>query len=299
MFERERIRGIVPPVATPLTSDGGLDETGLRRLIDRLIDAGCHAMFMLGGTGEGLYLPDSVYEQAIAVSVDAVAGRVPVLVGVSDTSTPRVIERGKLAARLGADVLIANPPCMGQRPASVVYEHYVRLAGETGMPTMVYNVPPAIPTDVTVETLARLAEVDGIIGMKDSASYTHLTRVLAATRGTGFRVLCGVENFFVASMMAGAVGGTLASANVGPDLSVNTYAACLAGDWVRAQAMQDQLSEFVEIAYHHNWTQVCKHALNLLGISSSDMCTLPLPALTEDEKLAVRQWLNRYQLLAG
>ena len=298
MFERERIRGIIPPLATPLTQDGELDESGLRRLIGRLIDAGCHGIFMLGGTGEGLYLTDRVYVRAIEVSVDEVAGRVPLLVGVSDTSTPRAVERGKLAARLGADVLIANPPVIGQKPESVVYEHYVRLAGETGAPTMVYNVPPGIPTDVTVETLARLAEVDGIVGMKDSASYTHLTRVLAATKGTGFRVLCGVENFFVASMMAGAVGGTLASANLNPALSVETYDACLSGDWPHAQSMQERLSEFVEIAYHHNWTLLCKYALSVMGVCSTDASTLPMPALSQAQKEIVRQWLAEQGLLS-
>ena len=298
MIDRERIRGIIPPLSTPLTREGDLDEAGTRRLIRKLIDAGCHGMFILGGTGEGLYLTDRVYARAIEVSVDEVAGRVPVLVGVSDTSTARVVDRGRLAARLGADVLIANPPCIGQRPPPVVYEHYVRLTGETGMPTMVYNVPPGIPTDVAVETLAELAEQDGIIGMKDSASYTHLCRVLAATKGTGFRVLCGVENFFVAAMMAGAVGGTLASANVNPELSVTTYDTCISGNWTQAQQMQELLSEFVEIAYHHNWTLVCKHALSLTGICSSDACVFPAPALSEDEKDIVRQWLTRHQLLA-
>jgi len=297
MFDRERIQGVIPPLATPLTQDGSLDEPGLRRLIGRLLDAGCHGMFMLGGTGEGLYLTDAAYTRTIEVSVDEVAGRVPVLVGISDTSTSRSVERGKLAARLGADVLIANPPCIGQKPADVVYEHYMRLAGETGAPIMVYNVPPGIPTDVTVETLAKLAEQDGIIGMKDSASYGHLSRVLAATKGTGFRMLCGVENFFVPSMRAGAVGGTLASANVDPQLSVKTYNACVSGDWDQAQQLQYLLSEFVEIAYHNNWTLVCKHALSLLGVCESDTSELPATALTSEQKKVVREWLVQHQLL--
>ena len=296
MFNRELIRGVIPPLATPLTSDGAVDERGLRLLIRRLLHAGCHGMFILGGTGEGIFVTDTVYEKAIEVAVDEVAGCVPVLVGVSDSSTGRAIARGRLAARLGADVLISNPPYMGQMSPPVVYDHFVRLAGETEMPVMLYNVPPSIPTNITVETVARLAEHENIIGMKDSASYTHLTRVLQATRGTGFRVLCGVENFFMASMLAGAVGGTLASANVWPEISVRTYETCLSGDWISAQQAQDELSIFIGIAYRLNWVLVCKYALSLMGVCG-ETTVWPADKLTEEDKLTVQKWLVGHNLI--
>ena len=296
MFDRELIRGVIPPLATPLTPDGALDERGLRRLIRKLLRAGCHGLFMLGGTGEGIFVTDLVYEKTIDVTMDEVAGSAPVLVGVSDSSTGRAIARGRLAARLGADVLISNPPYMGQMSPPVVYDHFVRLAGETEMPVMLYNVPPSIPTNITVETVARLAEHENIIGMKDSASYTHLTRVLQATQGAGFRVLCGVENFFMASMLAGSVGGTLASANVWPEISVRAYETCLSGNWVSAQEAQDKLSIFIEIAYRLNWVLVCKYALSLMDVCGETVAR-PANELTKEDKLTVKKWLAEHNLI--
>jgi len=296
MFDRERIRGIIPPLATPLTPDEKLDEQGLRRLIRKLLDAGCHGMFVLGGTGEGIYLTDEVQVCTIEVTVDKVAGRVPVIAGVSDVSARRAVVRGRQAAQLGADVLISVPPYQRPMEPQEVYDYFIAIVEETGMPTMLYNVPPYVRTNITVDTIARLAEHEGIVGMKDSADFTHLASVAIHTKGTGFRLLCGLEFNFVPGMMMGSVGGTLAAANIWPEIMVEAYDACVVGDWERGRKVQETLTRFVEPAFEVPWTATCKYALSLQGICDPTVMR-PERTLTEDEKQFVGNWLTKFGLI--
>ena len=296
MFDRKRIRGIIPPLATPLTPDEKLDEHGLRQLIRKLLDAGCHGMFILGGTGEGIYLTDEVQARTIQATVEEVAGRVPVIAGVSDVSAGRAIVRGRQAAQLGADVLISVPPYQALMAPQEVEDYFIALAEGTSMPTMLYNVPPWVRTYMMVDTIARLAEHEGIIGMKDSDEFVHVASVALATKGTGFRLLCGTELNFVPGMMMGCVGGTLAAANIWPEIMVEAYDVCAASDWERAREMQETLMRFMEPLYVVPWTAGCKYALSLQGICSPTVMR-PARTLTEDQKQSVRSWLTEYNLI--
>lgn len=296
MLDLDRIRGIIPPVATPLTPEEKLDEPALRRQIRRLLDAGCHGMFMLGGTGEGIYLTDAVQEGVVAVTADEVAGRVPVIACVSDVSPARAILRGQRARDLGADALVSTAPYQRPMRPAEVYDFYVRLAEGTGMPTMLYNVPQVVQTNITPETIARLAEHEGIVGMKDSAGFAHLTSVAIHTRGTTFRLLCGTEFDFVPAMMIGAVGGTLAVANIWPELMVEAYDVCVAGEWHRGGQIQEKVSRFSGPAFQMPWLALCKYSLSLLGICG-ETCARPTIPLTNDQKARVRAWLAGYNLV--
>jgi 4-hydroxy-tetrahydrodipicolinate synthase len=296
MIERQRISGIIPPVATPLTPEEDLDEPGLRRLIRKLVDAGCHGLFVLGGTGEGVYLTEAVRAQTIEVTVEEAAGRLPVIVDTSDVSVKRAVSRGQQAARLGADVLISTPPFQRPMEPPEVYDYFVALAEESGMPTMLYNVPPLTGTHVPVATIVRLAQHQGIVGMKNSAEFTHLAQVAVHTRGTGFRLLCGVELFFLPAMMMGAVGGTLGLANLWPELCVQAYEVGILGDWKRAQKTQNTLLRFAELAFRLPWVPVVKHALSLIGVCGPTVMR-PARTLSETEQGLVRDWLIEYGLL--
>jgi len=296
VFDRERIRGIIPPLATPLTKEEELDESGLRRLICKLLDAGCEGVFVLGGTGEGIYLTDKVQARMIEVTVDEVAGRVPVIAGVSDMSVKRAVVRGRQAARLGADVLISTAPYQLEMEPQEVYDYFVALAEETDMPTMLYNVPPWVRTNITVDTIVRLAEHNGIVGMKDSADFTHLTEVLLHTRGTGFRLLCGMELNFVPAMMMGAIGGTLAVANLWPDLCIEAYEAGLSGNDEKARNLHLKLSQFMQPVFKVPWGAACKYGLSLMGICGPTQMR-PQLGLTEAQARVVEEWLKQYDLI--
>lgn len=297
MFDVKRLEGIIPPLATPLTEDEELDESGLRRLIRRVLEAGCHGVFILGGTGEGIYLSDQVQTRTIGVTVDEVAGRVPVIVGVSDVSVKRSVIRGKEAAQLGAEVLISVPPYQRLMEPQEVYDYYISLAEGTGMPTMLYNVPPDVRTDISVETIARLAEHSRIVGMKDSADFGHLASVAFHTKGTSFRLLCGVEHNLVPAIMVGAVGGTMAKGNLWPRLCIDTYNAAVANNWEESRAMQEKLTRFAGRMSGAPWVALCKYALNLMGICGATVMR-PQRALDEREQRLAKSWLGEYGLIA-
>lgn len=296
MIERQSISGIIPPVATPLTPEEDLDVPGLRRLISKLVDAGCHGLFVLGGTGEGVYLTEAVRAQTIEVTVEEAAGRLPVIVDTSDVSVKRAVSRGQQAARLGADVLISTPPFQRPMEPEEIYDYFVALAEETGMPTMLYNVPPLTGTHVPVGTIVRLTRHEGIVGMKDSAEFTHLAHVAVQTRGTGFRLLCGVETYFLPAMMMGAVGGTLGLANVWPELCVRAYKIGILGDWEEAAQTQDTLFRFSQLAFRLPWVPVVKYALSLLGICGPTVVR-PARMLSGTEQSLVHNWLVEHGLL--
>jgi len=296
MFDRNRIRGIIPPLSTPLTPEERLDEAGLRRLIRKLLKVGIHGMFILGGTGEGIYVTNDVQKRTIEVTVDEVAGRVPVLAGVSELSIARAIEKGRQAAASGADVLISMVPYQRPMTQEAVYDYFRALAEGTSTPVMLYNIPYAVPTNIKEDTIAKLAEHELIVGMKDSDTLSHVTRALMLTAGRAFRLLCGIEHDLLAGMMVGAVGGTLATANVWPELTVEAYAACAAGDWPRALGWQKKINEFTEVAYQVPFITACKYALSLQGIYGPAVAS-PGGTLTDPEKQIVKDWLVRYNLL--
>jgi len=296
LFDRQRIRGIIPPLVTPLTPDEKLDEAGLRRLIRKLLNAGIHGIFILGGTGEGVYVTDEVQRRAIEVTADEVAGRAPVLAGVTDLSIARAIEKGRAAAQRGADVLISMAPFFRPATQEALYDYFRALAEGTGAPVMLYNIPYAVPTNIKEETIARLAEHELIIGMKDSDNLTHVTRALQQTAGRDFRLLCGLEYDFTAGMMMGASGGTLATANLWPQLTVQLYDACAAGDWPAAIELQKKLNAFTELAYGAPFIPATKYALSLQGICGPTL-TSPARILTDAEKQIVQECLTHYGLL--
>jgi 4-hydroxy-tetrahydrodipicolinate synthase len=296
MLDRMRIRGIIPPLATPLNADETLDEAGLRRLIRKLLNAGIHGIFILGGTGEGVYVTDEVQRRAIEVTADEVAGRAPVLAGVTDLSMARAIARGREAKRRGADVLVSMVPFFRPATQEALYDYFRGLAEGADAPVMLYNIPYAVPTNIKEETIAKLAEHELLVGMKDSDNPSHVSRVLMLTAGRDFRMLCGIEHDFTAGMMMGAVGGTLATANIYPEMTVRVYDACAAGDWTRAIAAQKEVNEFTELAYKVPFIPAVKYGLSLQGICGAT-CTSAWRALTDEEKKTITEWLERYRLL--
>ncbi len=296
MFDRNRLRGIIPPLATPLHPDETLDEAGLRRLIRKLLGAGIHGIFILGGTGEGVYVTDEVQRRAIEVTADEVAGRAPVLVGVTDLSTARAVARGREARQRGADVLVSMVPFFRPATQEALYDYFRGLAEGADAPVMLYNIPYAVPTNIKEETIARLAEHELIVGMKDSDNPSHVSRVLMLTAGRNFRLLCGIEHDFTAGMMMGAVGGTLATANIWPAMTVRAYDAGAAGNWPQAIAEQRQVNAFTELAYKVPFIPATKYALSLQGVCG-ETCTSAFRPLTDEEKQIIRDYLGSYGLL--
>ena len=299
MFDRASLRGIIPPIATPLTTGGEIDRSGMGRLVEHVLTAGCHGLFVLGSTGEFAFLTARQRREAVEAAVDAVAGRVPVIAGISAVGTQEAVDHCRAAMASGADFVMVTPPYFGSMVVRQewIADHVLQIVAETDARVMLYNVPPLI-TDIDPRTVARLAEDDHIVGMKDSAPLLHVQDVLFRTREMGFRVLCGSEYHLAATLMVGAHGGTPSPANLIPRPYVELYEATVSGDVTRALALQEQVNRFSDTLDEiPSWPSAVKGALNLMGICGPTMAA-PLPSLTAAELDLVRGHLERSGLLA-
>lgn len=297
MFDRNSIRGIIPPIATPLTSAEDVDVAGMHRLVNFLLDAGVHGIFVMGGTGEFAFLRDRERRRAIEAAVDAVNGRVPVIAGVSDVGTKKVIEHAQAARQAGADFAIATPPYLGIRDQACFFEHFQAIARGIELPLLLYSVPQLMP-GISSQTVLRLTEIENVAGIKDSGDIIHIQDVVFGTRGKNFRVMAGLEYHVVAALLVGAVGCTASTANINPRPYVDMYDKTLAGSVEEALVMQEDLNRFLEpLDTIPSWVSAVKTALHLMGICGPTVAA-PAPAATAEETELVRAYLEHYGLLS-
>lgn len=247
------LHGVVPPVCTPLDRNGEVDTGSLARLVEHLIGGGVHGLFALGSTSEVAFLTDGQRRTALETVIGAVAGRVPVLAGVIDTTTPRVIDHAKDAVALGADALVATAPFYTRTHPREIAGHFRHLRRSVDLPLFAYDIPVAVHSKLST-TLVRELAVDGTLaGLKDSSGDAGGLRRLIVELGgsegrrsgpaSGFTILTGSELTVDAALLAGADGVVPGIANVDPAGYVRLYDAAVAGDWATAAKEQERLVE--------------------------------------------------------
>jgi len=239
-----RFRGIVPPLATPLLDRDTLDEAGLERLVEHVLAGGVHGLFVLGTTGEGPALPMQVRRAVVAAVLRQVGSRVPVLVGISDTVLADSLALARCAADAGAAAVVAAPPYYfptGQEPL----ERWCRtLVAGLPLPLLLYNMPEMVKTILEADTVRRLADLGGIVGIKDSggdlgtfAAYADIVR----DARPDWSLLIGPEQMLPQAHARGGHGGVCGGANVAPRLFVDLQAALERGDEAAAAGFQRQV----------------------------------------------------------
>ncbi|MFJ8652805.1 dihydrodipicolinate synthase family protein [Streptomyces rochei] len=239
------LRGVVPPVLTPLTPAGRVDTASVRRLTEHLIGAGVHGLFLLGSSGEAAYLTDTQRLTALETAVDSAAGRVPVLAGVIETTTARVLDRAADAARAGADALVATAPFYARTHPVEIADHFRRVRDGAGLPLLAYDIPVAVHTRLPRDVVLGLAADGTLAGLKDSSGDEGaLRRLLIELRrhAPDFSVLTGSELTVDCALLAGVDGVVPGLGNVDARGYVRLYTAARSGDWAAAKAEQDRLA---------------------------------------------------------
>ncbi|MGK5497111.1 dihydrodipicolinate synthase family protein [Streptomyces sp. URMC 125] len=235
--------GIIPPLCTPLTEDGEVDTASLERLCGFLLDAGVHGLFVCGSTGEVSQLTDRARAAALRTVVGTAAGRVPVLAGVVDTATPRVVEHARTARELGADAVVATAPFYVGTALPEVRDHYRRLAAAVDVPVVAYDIPSNVGRKLPAELLGELARDGVIAAVKDSSGdLESFQRLLDATDGTGTACLTGSEKLADLALLRGAHGVVPGLGNIDPHGYLRLHRAAGDGDWDTARREQWRLT---------------------------------------------------------
>ena len=245
---QSRIHGVIPALLTPLQADFGADEAALRRLIRRVVDAGCHGIVVLGTTGEFASIDDADREVVIRAAVDEVGGAVPVIVACGQPNVTRTHEQLRAAGDLGADGALVNPPFYFPMTQDELVGHFEGVVRASPVPVLLYNIPRMTGVVAEPATLPRLRDV-GVQGTKDSSgSVANVMSYLAATRdGPEFRVVVGGDVTFLHALISGAAATTGMTPNMAPQLNVDIYEAWRAGDLEAAAAAQNHNNDFLEL----------------------------------------------------
>ena len=296
------LRGVVPPLATPLVDEYNLDLPGLKKLIEHVLAGGVHGLFLLGTTGEGPSLSYELKYEMVKKSCEIIAGRVPVLVGITDTSFAESIRLAKHSAECGANAVVLAPPYYFPAGQPELLEYFAHLAPKLPLPLFLYNMPAMTKVTIDVDTLRRAAEIDNIVGFKDSGGnmIKYHEYIRAMRDKPEFSMLIGPEELLGESVLFGGHGGVAGGANIKPRLFVDMYEAALAGDLDKLKKLQEDifvLRKLYSCGQHPStFIKGIKCALNCMGICS-DFIAEPFHAFRQPERKRIEVLLREIKIL--
>jgi dihydrodipicolinate synthase/N-acetylneuraminate lyase len=284
-------------MVTPLRGRDELDLAGLERLIDRILDGGVDGLFILGTTGEGPSLSYRLRRELIERVCRQVRGRVPVLVGITDSAFVESVSLAQHAASLGADALVVAPPFYFPEGQPELQEYLEHLVAQLPLPLFLYNMPSHTKVQFGMETLRRAMAMPGVIGLKDSSGAMQYFResVELAKGRADWTVLIGPEELLAEAIASGGNGGVSGGANLFPALYVQLCRAALNGDVARAKQLQDQVIRISNSLYrvgHHGSAIIkgIKCALACLGVCD-DFMAEPFHRFRAEERARVQEQL--------
>ena len=289
------IKGIIPPILTPMNDDETINEQELRHQVNRMIDAGVSGVFALGTNGEAYALSHKEKVQILKVVVDETKHRVPVYAGTGCPTTKETITLSKEAEEIGADVLSVIVPYFAAASQDELYAHYKAVAESVKIPVVLYNIPARTGNALAPATVARLAkDIPNVMGAKDSSgNFDNMKQYIELTTGIGkdFSVLSGNDSLILPALCFGGKGGIAGCANVFPRTMVEIYEAFTAGDFERAKKVQDSIRIFRNCFKYGNPNTIVKMAAGLLG-DPVGPCRRPFSSITPEGLEALKKTLE-------
>jgi 4-hydroxy-tetrahydrodipicolinate synthase len=267
------LRGIIPPLVTPLRDRDRLDHAGLERLVEHVLAGGVHGLFLLGTTGEAPGLSYRLRCELIERACEQVAGRVPVLVGVTDPSFTESVELAEHAADAGAQAVVLAAPYYFPAGQPELADYVERIADALPLPVFLYNMPSHTKLSFEPATIARAVQHPNIVGLKDSSGqmiYFHTLRRIVTAR-PDFALLVGPEELLGEAVLFGGQGGVCGGANLFPRLYVELYEAARRGDLGRVRELHDRVMHisttiYSTSSYGSSFIKGVKCALGVMGI---------------------------------
>ncbi len=297
-FKKKPLRGIVPPMISPLKDWDTLDIKGLENLIEHILKGGVNGLFILGTTGEAPSLSYDLRYELIERVCDQVEKRVPVLVGITDTSAKESILLSEKAAGCGADAVVSAPPYYFGLEQVELVEFYLELADQLALPLFLYNIPSRTHVSFDLETIKQISENERVIGFKDSSGdLVYFQKVLGLMKDhPEFSLLVGPEEILIQSVLSGGHGGVNGGANLFPRLYVKMYEAAVKKDFSQMELLQEHVLKISSTIYNVGQSgtsgiQGIKCALSLMEICS-DFMALPLRSFNRQQTKTIHQYLK-------
>lgn len=285
-------KGSMVAIATPMQEDGSVDFNALDRLVDFHLENQTDVIIPAGTTGESATLDHEEHCQVIKRVVDRVNGRVPVIGGTGANSTWEAISLTRCAAEAGVDACLLVTPYYNKPTQEGLYQHYKKIAEEVDIPQILYNVPSRTACDMLPATVARLAELKNIVGVKEASGDMSRAIEIQKFCGPDFMVVSGEDGQAMESILAGGHGVISVTANVAPRLMHEMCAAALAGDREKAQALNEQLEDLHRDLFIESNPIPTKWALHEMGLIPAGI-RLPLTPLDEQYHSVLRASLSK------
>lgn len=297
-----KFEGIFTPTITPLDQKERVDEFGFVKHLNRLLNNGVHGIYLLGTSGEFTTMTNTERQRAMEIAINTVNGRVPIICGVMDSSTKRVIQNIEIAQEFKIDAVATTPPYYYPSTGSEdIVAFYQAVAQSTSLPVVIYNIPLTVKTMIPPETVLELADQqENIVGIKDSSGdWTNFLKLLTYLGDDeNFSILLGSYTMAGAAMMFGAEGAVISISNVDPNTSVQLYNAAKDRKIDEVHRLQKRLlalSKLYDYGQGISGLKACLEILNICGAHT----TSPLLPLDDDAKAELRTLLAEHELQEG
>ncbi|WP_319755427.1 dihydrodipicolinate synthase family protein [uncultured Sphaerochaeta sp.] len=295
-----KANGIIAAMITPLTDTLQVNEKGLRRLVNYLIDGGVHGLFVVGTSGEFYGFSPEQRKEAFQICIDEARGRVPVYAGVNGITTKEAVEYAQMAEEVKADAISVLTPMFVSVTQGELYNHYASIASSTNLPMLLYNNVGKTNVNIAVETATKLSEISNIVGIKDSSGdFTLTSEYIRNTRENKdqFSVLSGRDTLIHACLAYGGHGAITACANIAPRLMADIYDKYVAGDIEGSLEAQYKIAPIRMAFSLGSYPTILKESLELLGIDAGP-CFAPVGPMNQENKVVLKNILADAGLLA-
>lgn len=302
------LQGVVPPVVTPLNADFTVDYPSFTRVIEHLIAGGVHGLFFLGSTSEVVFHDEATRDRILAHAVETVAGRLPVLAGVVDPATDRVIGHARRAAALGVDGVVVTAPFYTRTSQPETLDHFRHVAAASPVPIIAYDLPVSVHTKLARDTISALAREGAIAGLKDSSGDAGGLRYVIADMADrpDFFAMTGGELDVDGALLMGAHGVVPGLGNVDPAAYVRLYDAARRNDWAAAKAEQQRLCRLFGIVWcgtprtspGASGVGGFKTAMRAMGLIATNTMARPQRSLDANESTRVEAIIRDAGLIA-
>jgi 4-hydroxy-tetrahydrodipicolinate synthase len=285
------LRGAGTAIVTPFLPNGDIDERALRKFVAWQVEQGIDYIVPCGSTGEAMTMSLAEQRRVVEITVEVVAGRVPVIAGAGSNDTAKAIEFSKTMKAAGATHLLHTSPMYNKPPQRGIVAHFRAIADTVELPIVVYNVPSRTSSNMEAETTLQLAEHKGIVAVKEASANIPQVAQILRHRPHGFSVLSGDDALTLAIMSHGGDGVISVTSNIAPALVTRMCAAAHRGDFADARALDDRLTPVTSAAFLESNPIPAKAALSMMGMMH-DVLRLPLVSLAESHHATLRSALR-------